>query len=279
MISGGIKFFERSLCLLQDGNVTIAASTATDSARRALDRNPVSYWRSSMSNDATTETLTLDFVDPVTLTRLLLIDHNFKSFDVMYYDGASYVHFASVVGIDGAKANITETVFADDSAYYEFASVTTTSIRVRMYTTQIADVEKYINQIIITTELGTLEGYPDISNIENSRNSKDVKMLSGRIISMKGNSSFRAKLSFKDYPPDLTADLDLMFSLWDRERSFLVWFCGGRRGSAYFRYALKNFRLRDIYNMQAGDKINPDYSKNVYTNMVNLTIDLNEAVD
>lgn len=277
-ISGGIKIFERSKALAQDG-AEIVATSGDSSAPRALDRNRVTYWRSVGSNDMTTETLVITFEEAKTIDRILLLDHNWKQFTVKYDLLGSFVNFTNVFGLDGSKSNISETAFADDSAYYEFDEVTTTQIEITITKTQVVDAEKYINQIIPTSELGTLQGYPDVANIELSRNSREKKTLSNKTISMKSEQSFKCDLVFKNYPPSLSNDVDLMFSLWDSEDNFLIWLCGGRRGTTYFRKQLRGWRLRDVFFVQAQASISPDYSKNVYVNPVNFTVKLFETVD
>jgi len=277
-ISGGIKVFDRSQCLGQDGAV-IAASSGDSSSIRALDRSLVSYWRSVGSIDSITETITITFNASKVINRILLLDHNWKEFTVKYFSGGSYVNFASVLGIDGSIASISETTFAEDSAYYEFAPVATTSIQITVTKTQVVDQEKYINQIIATTELGTLVGYPDVNGLDMTTNAREKKVLSGKIITMKSEKSLKFSLAFKNYPPSLSNDIDLMFSLWESDDTFLIWLCGGRRGSNYFRKQLRGFRLRDVICAQTSAVINPDYSKNVFTLPINFTIKMNEAVD
>lgn len=276
-ISGGIKFFKKSKNLYADG-ATITASSGDASAPYSIDRNPFTYWRSVASDDTTTETITLTFPESVTIDRLLLIDINWKGFVVKYFSGGSYVHFASVTGIDGSKSNITETAFADDTAYYEFTPVTTTSIQITITTTQTADEQKYCNQIVFTEELGTLEGYPQVKGMTHSRNEREKEMLSGKSLVLKSEESFEVTLDFNSYPNSLSDDIVLAFALYDREENFIIWLCGGRRG-AYFGYQLKGWRLKDIYTCQVVGGIKPTFSNNQYKNTVNFAIKVREAVD
>ncbi len=277
-IGGGIKFFKRSQNLYADG-ATISASTGNAAAPRSIDRNPITYWRSVSSNDLTTETITITFDDDKTINRLLLVDHNWKAYNVKYFSGGSYVHFSSVVGIGGSLSNITETVYATDTAYYEFASVTTSAIQITITSTQTANQEKYINQIIATQELGTLQGYPIIKSLTLDRNPRVKEMLSGRTLTLKSEQNFETTLEFKDYPASLSADIDLMFALYDREENFIIWICGGRNGSTYFKKQLPGFRLKDVFQVQTSSAIKPTYSDNIYTCPVNFTLRFTEEVD
>lgn len=277
MISGGVKFFHRSKCLAQDG-ATVIASSGNASAARALDRNTFTYWRTSGSTDASTETFELSFTEPMAIDRIILADHNFKSFSIQYDVSGVWTDFTSVVGIDGSTGNILETAFTNDTAYYEFDEVTTGKLLLSVTEAQVVDAQKYLNQFIVTTEIGTLQGYPVIKNTELSRNLRSQKMLSGRTLTMKSDEYFKVDLEFKNYPASLSDDIDLIFSLHDMEDNFLVWLCGGRYGSTYFKKQLRGHRLRDIFPMQLDSVIKPIYSDSVYVNTVNFMASLSEDV-
>lgn len=277
-ITGGAKILKRSKCLYADGT-SITATSGLTSVPFAIDRNPISFWRSVASDDTVTEELVITFDGDQTIDRLFLVDHNWKDFNVQYDNASVWTHFTSVIGIDGAKANITETAFADDTAYYEFASVTTGSIRIQVTKTMVVDAQKYINQIIVTEELGTLQGFPKIKGTELDRNIRKKQMLSGKVLIQKSEESFAVNLEFDGYPASLSNDIDLLFSLHDREDNFILWLCGGRRGSTYFKKQLRGYRLRDVFTVQMTDTLKPIYTSNIYQNSVNFTAKFEEAVD
>ncbi len=278
MISGGVKFFNQNKALL-DFDTTITASSATDSADFAIDRNPFTFWRSVGSTDAVTETLIIAFDVDQTIDRIILLDHNFKEFTVKFDSAGAFVDFTTVVGLDGALGGgITETTFSDDTAYYEVDQVTTPRIEITVTKTQVVNAEKFIAQIIATTELGTFVGFPILKSITQTRNSRVKKMLSGKFNISKSIESAAFRLDFKNYPPSLTADLDLALSLFDRESPFLVWLSGGRRGTDFFTFTLRGFRLKDVLQMQVNRDFKMSYSKNVYLIQVNMQLSLVEHV-
>lgn len=278
MISGGIKFFTKSRCGYADG-ATMVATSGNDSANYALDRNPISIWRSVGSVDTITETLIVNLSGNLQINRLFLVDMNWKEFSVKYLSGGSYVNFTNVVGISGSQASVTETAYARDTAYYEFDAVTTTSLQIEVTKTQVVDKEKYIAMIIATLELGTLEGYPKIKKPVIDRNVRKQEVLSGRSLVMKSETSFSVDLDFDSYPARLTADIDLAFYLFDSEENFIVWLCGGRVGTPYFKKQMWGYRLKDVYTVQVVKPIQPVYSNNTYVNTVNFSLALEEAVD
>lgn len=275
-ITGGIKFLSRSQCLFEDGT-DIEASSGNDSSNRALDRNPITYWRSVASTDSMTETLEITFVADQTFNRIFLQDHNFKAFEIEYFSSGMYNSFTNVVGINGSLSGISETTFSQDTSYYEFTEVTASKIRISIDTTQIPNQEKYLNQVIVCSELGTLQGYPEIKGLELNRQLRTEKMLSGRVLNLKSDEVFKVQLDFKDYPNSLGEDIDLLFTLQDSEESFLIWLCGGKFGTNFFRHTLRGYRLRDIYPVQLISPLKPIYSDNVYINGLNLSVQFQEA--
>jgi hypothetical protein len=278
-ITGGIKVFNRSKALIED-DVSMAATSGAGSEARALDRNPYTYWRSVGSSDVVTETLIVTFPSATTIDRLFFIDINWKQFTCKYDSGGVFTDFTTVVGLDGALGGgIAETAYANTTAYYEVDSISTTRLEITITTTQVADEEKYVNRIVPTVELGTLVGYPNIKKIDHSRNQRIRKMLSGRSLVLKSEESVRAlDLDFKGYPASYTADIALAFSLFDIEEDFLIWLCGGRYGTTYFRNTLRGFRLEDLYAMQLTKNLKVSYSKNIYINTVNFVLSMVEHV-
>lgn len=270
-ITGGIKFFEKNYCWLDNGG-SISASSGVVVQNNAIDKNPLSYWTSVASNDSTTETLTLTFPSS-TLTRVLLIDHNWKQYTVKYWNGSAFTDFTNVVGLDGALGGgISETTFADPASYYEFSSVTTTQLQVTVTKTQTVNAQKYINTIVGTLEIGTFVGYPTVS-LNVSRNQRALSMLSGRKKIVKSNQSIQIALGFSTYPASSVGspDLDIMMTLLDRDTPFLTWLCGGRRGSNYFKYAnLRGFRLIDLIYTQVNADYAEAFTNNIYVGTVEL---------
>lgn len=263
-ITGGIKFFKKN----QGADATVSATSGDGAAKFIIDLDVDSYWTSVGSSDAETETLTIQFDGSKTLDRILLLDHNFKSFTVKYYDGSSYVAFSNVVGINGSLSGITETAFAQDSSYYEFDSVTTLSIQIAVTTTQTTNAEKYLSQAIATSEYGTFVGYPEVSSVDLTRNTRLKKTLSGRFSVQKSQQTLGFNIRFRNYPSTTVynVDIDLALTLFETEDPFLIYPCGGRYTSQYFNYQIPGFRLKDCILSQIKKNYKLKYVKNIYTN-------------
>jgi hypothetical protein len=267
-ITGGSKFFLKSKCL----DATISATSGDAASANAIDINPISFWRSVGTTDATTETITVTFNGDKTIDRIFLVDTNAKQFTVKYDNSGTWTDFANVIGLDGSKASISETAFADDTAYYEFDSVTTGSIQITLTTTQVANQEKYLCQIIATEEMGTFVGYPEWNKIKLDRNDAPRRTVGGKYSIIKSNETFEYQVAMKNYPSSsvYNVDIDLVMSFHDSDEEFIVWPCGGRRGTDYFRYTIRGFRLKDVRQVQMFKEINISYMDNIYVNPVDV---------
>jgi len=263
-LTNGISFFKKNKALFEDG-AAASASTGDSEASLILGTNKFFQWSSVGSDDTTVETITITLDEAVPITRIFLADFNWKEFTVKFDSGTE---FTTVVGIDGALGGgITETAFARDTAYYEFDSVTATTIEITVTKTQVVDEEKTLVLFIATEELGTLTGFPKNNGVNLDRNEKTEEAISGRMQVEKGYESARMDLVLKAYASgtvDATgqADIDLMDSLHDLNVPFLVWANGGVPSN--FRFEQRGWRLKDIYQMQTVKGTKNAYSKNVY---------------
>jgi len=275
MINGGMKFFGNNYALLKNGG--IASASSNDSAASAItDISKYTQWQSSGSNDTTTEIITIDLSTNYEINRVFLLDTNFKNFNIKYYDGEAYVDFTNVVGVNGAESvSILETDYSEDTAYYEFDNVTTNSILVEVLSSQVVDAEKFLTQVIIAKEIGTLKGFPRIVP-QAERNETKSKTLSGKYIVQKSYETNQIKTTFKSHP--YQEDLDIIEELFLREEPFLVYPCGGRKGENYFKFDMINWRLKDIYNMQIVGKLKNEFEKGVYLLGFNKTITFEEHI-
>lgn len=263
-MTGGISFYDKSKTLFKDGASCVASSN-TALQNLILNNNKYYNWQSVGSNDSTTETLTITLPSAVSLSRLFLLSHNFKAFKVKYGAGAG-TDFTGVKGLDSYADNkIDVTNFARSSAYFEFNAVTTNRLIVTITTTQTANAQKYLNQIIATNEIGTLQGYPVLNDIELDRGIQREQAISGRFHVQKGFEAVGFDLSLRTYPKQ--ADIDLLESLHLREDPFLVWLCGGKPDQ--FRIKQRGFRLEDLYQMQVDQSMKNSYDKNIYIMGVN----------
>lgn len=279
-VTGGIKFFEPNSADSKAGG-TATASSGDPSANFILDRNKYTVWRSVGSDDLTTETIEISLPGrplETVFSRLFLIGHNFKEFKVQLLAG-EWDDIGDVIGINGVELGVLEeTDYALNTAYYEMPALNLTSaFLITVTKTQTPNQEKFLNSFVVTTELGTFAGYPVVRDVTKDKKLRKSVLLNGRSNITKSLEVFRCNIDFKNYPPGLDADLNLTYSLFDRDENFLVWLCGGRDGEPYFKYPLRGFRIEDLHEVQTVNIFKDKYRKNTYTNMVDLKLNLEET--
>lgn len=275
MITGGIKFFKKSKALFLNGTTAIASSNSIV-AKNILGSNKFVRWVSVGSNDTITETITITMPTAQTINRIFLISHNFKEFTVKYDVAGTPTNFSNVLGLLGATANISETIFDKDTAYYEFASVTTTKIYITATKTQIVNEEKSLERFYCTEEIGTLIGYPD-TNEALDQNLNKQETLSGNLSVQKRLETFNVDLNFKNFPA-IQNDYDIILDITRRSETFLVWLCGGKFGPQ-FSMLREGWNLRDVYPVQATGKLDASWNKNIYIAGFSGKIKLDQATE
>lgn len=274
-ITGGIKFFERSTSLFSAGTVAVSTSNSA-SANNILTNRQLTYLQSIGSDDLTAEIITVTYNKTVTIDRVILNRMNFKQFTVKYDVSSAWTDFTTVIGLDGALGGgISETDFSDETAYYEVDSISTTGIQIEILKTQAANAEKIIYNLFTTAELGTLEYPPQITGDFN-RKSREAEVLSGLVNMQKAFEVNNISLEFISHPSQ--SDMNLISTLFDEENSFLVWLCGGKRGTTSFRFDIKGYGLRDVYNMQIAGGIAPNYPGSIYVTAPNNIVNLRASV-
>lgn len=256
-MTNGVSFFDKSLCLFKDGAIA-TASTNPAAENLVLGQDKYYRWESSGSDDSQTETITITFPNAVEISRLFVLGHNLKNFSITTADGS----FLNVNSLDATGGTgISETAYNRSTAYYEFTPVTLNDLTITMNTTQTVDAEKFVTQIIATNEIGTLRGFPNVSEIGIDRNLIKDKSITGRSIIEKGHEVVGFSMSLNSYPHQ--EDIDILDALHNRENPFLVWLCGGKPDN--FRLKQRGWRLEDVYQMQVAGAIANGYEKNVYT--------------
>lgn len=271
-ISGGIKVFDKSRALIKDG-ASVVASSGDASADLALSMNRNVRWDSVGSDDTTAETFVITMAS-VAIDRIFIVDHNLKDFSITYGAGAS--SFANVAGIDGALGGgIVETVFAQDTAYYEFDSVTTTQINITATKTQTVDAEKHMTLVAVTTEIGTFVGFP-LTKPKIKANSKIAKTQNGKFKTQKGNETFQCGLEV-EYSEE--ADITILNTLYEKQEPFLIWLSGGKFGSSNFSVTnFKSWRLKDLYQVQSFGDMESEFANNVYVGSPMTSLKVREEI-
>lgn len=271
-ISGGIKFFAKSFADIDNEAVLVTMSSSTSLRDYIRDRRRDTRWISSGSNDATQESITIDLGASYAIDRLILVKHNFKAFNAQYWTGAAWAHFANVVTKEGTQSNITETAATKTTSYYEFTEVTTQKVRIQVDTTQAANAEKYVQEVVVTKEKGTFSGFPFYQQALEYRQVRKDTILGRPKFSIAGDA-FGCSLTFDGYPT--AADITLMQTLWQERSEFLIYPCGA--DASQFRFSSQGHRLEDIFLVWFDSDLSPNYDRNVYALGVNFQVKLVEV--
>lgn len=256
---GGVKFFDKNLALFEDGARAVASSNEPVQ-NFILGTNRYYQWQSAGSDDGTTETITITFPQPTEISRLFILGHNLKNFNITSVPATTITNVTSIES-STPSTNIFASNIENSTSYYSFDPITVTGITITMFNTQIPDEQKKINQVVLTNEIGTLCGFPTISNVGIDRNLVKDSTITGRQIVEKGYEVASFDMRLVNYP--YQDDIDILDSLHERERPFLTWLCGGIPDN--FRIKQRGWRLEDLYQTQIDGDLRNGYERNVYS--------------
>lgn len=264
-MSQQITFFQKNRADYSDTKVIATASEGNLFAPLVLNRNNTSGWGTSGSVDANNTTLTIDFGDTHTLTDLLLVKHNFKSFTAKYWDGAAWQDFSPAI----APTNCT-----DSTSRFSFSSVLAQKILITVLGTQVPNSDKSLCQVIATQLIGQLTGWPVIKKPTHNRNKRITTMLSGKQYIAENVGGFAADLVVTNWSS--SADLSIVENLFDSNEGFLVWLGGG--DETQFSSIRQGYRKEDLYLMRCSNNYMPEWAQGFYKSGLAITISLQEVV-
>lgn len=263
-----ILFTRRNKLDISDTDVIVTASEGNEFVNFMRNRLNTSAWATSGTLDANNTTIEVNFVNSVDLECIRLVKHNFKSYEIQYWNGASYVNFPT---------DIDETTNTLETTFHEFTLVTTTKIKLTIRGTFVPDEDKVLFQFIATdkVENGWLEGWPEIKSTTISRQKVRTKLISGKE-SIKEQIGFIAfKLTLKLYSN--SNDLRLFQRLYTLNEGFLVWLSGG--DSDQFSFPAIGYRKEDVFLVKTSDEYQPEFYKSIYSSGLVVNMDFQEVVD
>jgi len=128
------------------------------------------YFSDGLNNDATISTITITFDNTTSISRIALLDTNIKSFTV-FYNGSTASTFTLL------NANTTTSNYStntQENLYFKFSTVQASSITIDMKTTQTANQEKRLGNLIISDTYYTLSRLPEAGGYKPKIESKQV---------------------------------------------------------------------------------------------------------
>lgn len=261
-----IIFFEKNKADYSNPSVLATASEGNAYATYILNRSNDSTWMTTGSVDANNTTVTVDFQDLRRISDIILVKHNFKTFDVEYWDGNAWQDFSTPINVTNC---------ADATSIFQFNTIDVLKIRITIYGTQVANSDKFLHQFISTVRMGKLQAWPVIKNPIQRKNRKVSAMLSGKSIVIDNIGGFECQLSVKEWK--IAGDIALVERLFESTSGFLVWLCGGSETQFFSR--VQGFRLEDIFLMKCKNDYDPEFAGGMYQRGLEIKIDLVEVTD
>jgi hypothetical protein len=304
-IDGNIKTFELSKSLSKNG-ATATASSGNSAAGNLIDFSKITRWQSVGSDDSTTETLQILFPSPVDITRLFVLNHNWKAYTIKpittgyildnyadeiddnyslpIEDDGSTLEFQASASLTSnvLQDGISETSYSLSSSYYEVNSMYCSGLDITVTEAQELndepDQEKYAFNVIPTSETntnqGTFELYPILNDL------RDYQSINNRIL----NGLYRPEKMLDVFTCALILrangsenDAILYEHLRYRTGDFLIWPNGGK-ATNFYRFNTRPYRLEDIYQVQTINAGMLTYINNIYNNPQAASMLLRESV-
>lgn len=254
MINGNIKFFDKNK-INQNATITLPNNTIGDSSflwDRDLKKTITSF---GYNSDSSNFDIIIDFGINTTFDRIYMAGINAISGSIAYWDGAQFVVLATLATNTGV-------------VYYEVNTTTTTKIRIRFTSTLIANSEKKISELIVSTELGMLEKNPTSNDLSIVAEDKILKLSNGKQNVVRFGTYFKGKLELKNATSN---DMDLIFYLYNRVDPFYIWLCGGIGRENTF------YKLSDLYFVNIIGEIAPKLKGNLFSLGEELKMEIAEA--
>lgn len=240
-----VKFFQ-SNTLDSSATYTFTSATTADSFK-LYDNNRSITLSSTGSNDVTPEVWEVDFGTSKEVDSIFMDNHNVKSGNVKYWNGASFVDFSPAISL---SSNSSET------NYFEVTQVSTEKIQITMNTTFVVDDEKSMGQFRAIELIGEpsinptaiLPDYAERSVEHKVSDNGSVKVDFGRKLSMdmlfEGNTD---------------ADIDMFRTLKDLRSSFLVYVNSGDT-----TLTQDPFRIQDMFQMNYINSFSPQLNGGLF---------------
>jgi hypothetical protein len=131
-----------------------------------------------------------------------------------------------------------------------------------------------MSQLIATSKLGQLTGWPIIGKPLISRNLIENKMLSGKSHILQNVGYYSASLSVANWSSD--TDLSIVEAMYASSEGFLYWPCGGDEGQ--FRSRRQGYRMEDIFLVRCKNEFSPEWAKGLYQSGIKMQLDLVEVI-
>lgn len=215
----------------------LVVNTNTSTAENVLNpERTIQFYSDGFNNDSTTVSMRINFDSTLTISRIALLEMNFKNFRI-YYNGAT----ANTFSLTSTGSTVTSNFSSNSqtSMFLRTAAVACTSVSIDILSTQVANSEKAIGFVVLTDTELTFPQMPSSSNYTPKVDPEQVvhTMSDGgvRLHTVKRKTSADIRLknitrSFRDDLKDIyESRVPLMFcpfgttTVWDEVLFECVW--------------------------------------------------------
>lgn len=300
MITGKVKFLERSHCLITDGadielNEDIARqggdnlSTDNQSIHEMLSFDRDNYFQTTTPAVANplgggyNDSFFLKLSGQKTFNRIMIVDTNITGIQMRNLPVATRVFNIDNQGVVGADGMGTGTGFGAirnpglNTLYFYFEQDQTQNEIELIFQYVKLRTHYFARQIIVSKEIGTFQGFPTVSAYTESQNEIINKTSTGlKHVTKQIPTIDSFKIRFQAHP--IENDVTLSDNLFKSKDSFTLWPTGGGYGSENFLFEKDGWRLSDVFNVQTVGKKSHRWYKNFYKSGANTDINLVEVI-
>lgn len=294
-ITGGVKFYEPNFITPGKGIIGQSRDPQSNAFVQgtidaAIDNNIYTQYESNTTLTPSGEDVTIQiiFPEPITVDTFIIERINlFGIFPVLRLGRTiprvGLVNFNGDTTIGGSGIfDVDDTGRYIDMGTAFFQSnepVTIDSFQLRAIAaigTNPPGQRFKIGNIIITKEIGTLRGYPNL-NVQTRLNQKQSRAIGGKSRIKIPEISTDLNMRFRNHP--YQEDIDLVQKLEQRQDPFLIHPSGGRAGEKYFKLRRNpGWRIHDIYLVNTVGNSSVSFQDNTYLNGINKTVRFTEHI-
>lgn len=248
-----LKFFDTNQ--LDDENTSYTFTSASTSLSNYLwDNNKYTKLQSSGSNDSTAEEWEFSFTSTITVDAMQMVTHNIKNFDIEYSlnNGSTWAYFYDVVneGYTGYAGNTAT------SNYFDVTQVTgITDIKLTLYTTIVANNEKYMGQFRILEDIFEISKNPSRNNSEYEENSRLHRLGDSGNVYIYFGDKYHDTFLFTDATD---TDITNLRNLKQRKEPFFILPGGGDTSLTQ-----EPFRIEDMFYVNYINNFAPKLKRNL----------------
>ncbi|MEE8044803.1 MAG: hypothetical protein V3T32_06735 [Thermodesulfobacteriota bacterium] len=193
----------------------IGVGSSTSTAKNIFKRDELFQWASfGFNNDLTTASLTITFPATLPVSRIALINHNIKDYNI-FYDGVT----ANTFSFSTTSSTITSqfTSNSETSQYFAASTIQALSVTFDFKKTQTANLEKAVGYVLLSDLFVNFERVPSSKNYKPKIDAFDIrhKLSDGGIRIHRISDKFSTTIKFKHITTTFRDSLKTAFDLQD----------------------------------------------------------------